>query len=126
MPTLSGNARALVLAKQRPSQPGLQRQGPRLAQTGASPGLIRPWPAKSFAGTKKLALTPQFLRARAQRYQYLATKARREACAVSGDPMAARLIELAEKFERDAIHDEEEARVLSAEQDAATSESLPG
>jgi hypothetical protein len=34
--------------------------------------------------------------------------------------------ELAEKFERDAIHDEEEARILSAEQDAATPDSLPG
>jgi hypothetical protein len=76
-------------------------------------------------GSEKLALTPQFLRARALRYQHLAAKARREACPEWGDPIAPRLIELAEKLERDAVRDEEEARVLMEEQDAATSRPLP-
>ena len=67
-----------------------------------------------------MALTPQFLLAQAVRYRYLAVKARREANAVSGDPIAPRLIELAEKLEGDAVHDEEEARILLAEQDEAT------
>ena len=65
-------------------------------------------------------MTPQFLLAQALRYRYLAAKARREASAVSGDPIAPRLIELAEKLEGDAVRDEEEARVLLAEQDEAT------
>jgi len=67
-----------------------------------------------------LAMTPQFLLAQAVRYRYLAAKARREASAVSGDPIAPRLIELAEKLEGDAVRDEEEARILLAEQDEAT------
>ena len=68
---------------------------------------------------EELALTPQFLLAHALRYRYLAAKARREASAVSGDPIAPRLIELADKFEGDAVRDEEEARSLLAEQDEA-------
>ena len=58
--------------------------------------------------------------AQALRYRYLAAKARREANTVSGDPIAPRLIELAEKLEGDAARDEEEARILLAEQDEAT------
>ena len=69
---------------------------------------------------KELALTPQFLVAQALRYRHLAAKARREANAVSGDPIAPRLIALAEKLEGDAVRDEEEARILLAEQDEAT------
>ena len=71
-------------------------------------------------GREELALTPQFLLAQALRYRYLAAKARREANTVSGDPIAPRLIELAEKLEGDAVRDEEEARILLAEQDEAT------
>ena len=67
-----------------------------------------------------MALTPQFLLAQAVRYRYLAVKARREANAVLGDPIAPRLIVLAEKLEGEAIRDEEEARILLAEQDEAT------
>ena len=58
--------------------------------------------------------------AQAARYRYLAAKARREASSVSGDPIAPRLIELAEKLEGDATHAEEEARNLLAEQGKAT------
>jgi hypothetical protein len=71
-------------------------------------------------GREELALTPQFLLAQAGRYRYLAAKARREANAVSGDPIAPRLIELAEKLEGDAVRDEEKVRILLAEQDEAT------
>ena len=71
-------------------------------------------------GREELALTPQFLLAQRVRYRYLAVKARGEANAVSGDPIAPRLIELAEKLEGDAVRDEEEARILLAEQDEAT------
>jgi hypothetical protein len=67
-----------------------------------------------------VALTPQFLLAQAVRYRYLAAKARREANGVSGDPVAPRLIELADKLEGDAVRDEEEARILLVEQDEAT------
>ena len=73
-----------------------------------------------------MAVTPQFLRARALRYRHLATKARTEAWRVWGDPIAPRLIELAEKLEGDAVRDEEEAGVLLSEQDAATPGLLPG
>jgi hypothetical protein len=69
-------------------------------------------------GREELTSTPQFLLAQAVRYRYLAAKARREVNAVSGDPIAPRLIELAEKLEGDAVRDEEEARILLAEQDA--------
>jgi hypothetical protein len=72
-------------------------------------------------GKEELALTPQFLLTRAVRYRYLAAKARREANPESGDPIAPRLIELAEKLEGDAVRDEEEARILLVEQDEATS-----
>ena len=65
-------------------------------------------------------MTPQFLLAQAMRYRYLTAKGRREANAVSGDPIAPRLIELAEQLEGDAVHDEEEARILLAKQDDAT------
>jgi hypothetical protein len=68
-------------------------------------------------GSEDLALTPQFLRARALRYQHLAAKARREAFTELRDPIAPRLIELAEKLEHDAVRDEEEARLLLEEQD---------
>jgi hypothetical protein len=64
-----------------------------------------------------MALTPQFLRARAARYQHLAAKVRREAGPELGDPIAPRLMELAEKLERDAVRDDEEAKVLLEEQD---------
>ena len=71
-------------------------------------------------GREELTSTHQFLLAQAVRYRYLAAKARREASAVSGDPIAPRLIELAEKLEGDAVHAEEEARILLAEQGEAT------
>ena len=71
-------------------------------------------------GREELALTPQFPLAQALRYRYLADKARREANAISGDPIAPRLIELAEQLEGDAVRDEEKARILLAEQDEAT------
>ena len=77
-------------------------------------------------GSEELALTPQFLRARALRYRHLAIKARGEACRIPTDPTAPRLIELAEKLKRDAVRDEEEASVLLAEQEAGTSGPLPG
>jgi len=67
-----------------------------------------------------MALTAQFLRARALRYQHLAAKVRREAGVEAGDPIAPRLIELAEKLEHDAVCDDE-ARVLLEAQGAATS-----
>ena len=70
-------------------------------------------------GREELALTPQFLLAQRVRYRYLAVRARGEANAVSGDPIALRLIELAEKLEGDAVCDEAEARILLAEQDKA-------
>lgn len=66
-----------------------------------------------------MAQTPQLLRARALRYQHLATKVRREAGSDSRDPIAPRLMELAEKLERDAVRDDEEARVLLQQQDTA-------
>jgi len=71
-------------------------------------------------GREELTSTRQLLLARAVRYRYLATKARREASAVSGDPTAPRLIELAETLEGDAIHAEDEATILLAEQGKAT------
>ena len=61
-------------------------------------------------GREELTSTHRFLLAQAVRYRYLAAKARREASAVSGDPIAPRLIELAEKLEGDAVHAEDEAR----------------
>lgn len=64
-----------------------------------------------------MALTAQLLHAQALRYRYLAAKARRDAQAVSGDPTARRLIELAEKLEGDAVRHEEEASILLAQQD---------
>jgi hypothetical protein len=67
-----------------------------------------------------LTLTPQVLLTQALRYRYLAAKARREAENVSPDPVAPRLIELAEKLEGDALRGEEEARFLLAQQDEAT------
>ena len=69
---------------------------------------------------EELTSTHQFPLTQAVRYRYLAAKARREASAVSGDPIAPRLIELAEKLEGDAVRDEEEARILLAEQGKAT------
>ena len=69
---------------------------------------------------EELTSTHQFLLTRAVRYRYLAAKARREANPVSGDPIAPRLIELAEKLEGDAVHAEEEASILLAEQGKAT------
>src|SRR5215212_3943539 len=69
---------------------------------------------------EELTSTHQFPLAQAVRYRYLAAKARREASAASGDPIAPRLIELAEKLEGDAVHAEEEARILLAEQGKAT------
>jgi hypothetical protein len=69
---------------------------------------------------EELTSMHQFPLAQAARYRYLAAKARREASAVSGDPIAPRLIELAEKLEGDATHAEEEARNLLAEQGKAT------
>jgi hypothetical protein len=67
-------------------------------------------------GRDEWTSTPQFLLAQAVRYRYLAAKARREASAVSGDPIAPRLIELAEKLEGDAVRDEEKVRILLADQ----------
>ena len=68
---------------------------------------------------EELTSTHQFLLALAVRHRTLAAKARREASAVSGDPIAPRLIELAEKLEGDAVRAEEGAKVLLAEQDKA-------
>jgi len=76
--------------------------------------------AQPNLGREELAITPQFLVAPALRYRHLAAKARRAADAVSGDPVAPRLIELAERLEGDAVRNEEEARILLAEQDEAT------
>ena len=76
--------------------------------------LFDPALAQPNRGREELALTPQFLHAQAVRYRYLAAKARIEANAVSRDPIAPRLIELAEKLEGDAARDEEEARILLA------------
>jgi hypothetical protein len=72
-----------------------------------------------------MALTPQFLRARALRYQSLAAKARREAGPEAEDPIAPRLIELAEKLECDAVRDDEEARALLEEQSLRRRARLP-
>jgi len=72
-----------------------------------------------------MALTPQFLRARALRYQRLARKVRREAGAEWGDPIAPRLIELAEKLERDAVQDDHEAGILLKARDAGISRPFP-
>lgn len=71
-------------------------------------------------GGEELTSTHRILLAQAVRYRYLAAKARREASAVSGDPIAPRLIELAEKLEADAVHAEDEARIPLAEQGKAT------
>jgi hypothetical protein len=60
-----------------------------------------------------MVVTPEFLHARALRYQRLAAKARREAGPDLADPIAPRLLELAEKLERDAVRDEEQARFCS-------------
>jgi hypothetical protein len=88
----------------------------RAVQLPVAPGL---GPAKSWERRvgPDASVPP---RAGGVRYRYLAVKARREANAVSGDPIAPRLIELAEKLEGDAVRDEEEARILLAEQDEAT------
>ena len=66
-----------------------------------------------------MVVTPEFLHARALRYQRLAAKARREAGPDLADPIAPRLLELAEKLERDAVRDEEQARVLFDVRDGA-------
>jgi hypothetical protein len=71
-------------------------------------------------GREELPSTHQLLLALAVRHRYLAAKARREASSVSGDPIAPRLIELAEKLEGDAVRAEEEAKILLAEQGKAT------
>src|SRR5262249_61368553 len=74
----------------------------------------------------RMTLTPKCLRAQALRYRYLASKARRLASTMPGDPVAPRLIELAEKMEGDAIRHEEEACPLLAEQtEDAIGGSLP-
>jgi len=73
-----------------------------------------------------MALTPQFCRARAARYRYLARKAERLASTLPGDPVAPRLIEFAEMMESSAIRHEDEACLLLAEQaEDATDGSLP-
>ena len=73
-----------------------------------------------------MAPTPHFHRAQAVRNRYLASKARRLASTLPDDPVAPRLIELAEKMECDAVRHEEEACLLLAEQtDASTGASLP-
>ena len=71
-------------------------------------------------GREELPSTHQFLLALAVRHRSLAAKARREASSVSGDPIAPRLIELAEKLEGDAVRAEKEAKSLLAEQGKAT------
>lgn len=81
--------------------------------------LLDPVSVPSNRGREELTSTHQFLLSQAVRHRYLAAKARREASATSGDPIAPRLIELAEKLEGDAVHAEEEARLL-AEQGKAT------
>jgi len=73
-----------------------------------------------------MPLSPKFRRAQALRYRYLASKARRLASTMPGDPVAPRLVELAEKMEGDAIRHEEEACLLLAEQtEDTTGGSLP-
>jgi hypothetical protein len=73
-----------------------------------------------------MALTPEFRRAQAARYRYLARKARSLASTLPGDPVTPRLIELAERMESDAMRHEEAASLLVAEQtEAATGGSLP-
>ena len=71
-------------------------------------------------GREELTLPPRFLLEQAVRDRYRAAEARREASAGSGDPIAPRLIELAEKLDRDATPVREELRVLLAEQARAT------
>ena len=73
-----------------------------------------------------MALTPEFRRAQALRYRYVASKARRLASTMAGDPVAPRLIELAEKMEGDAVRHEEEACLLLVEEmEDAIGGSLP-
>ena len=76
--------------------------------------------AQPNRGREELAFTPQFLAAQALRCQHLAAKARRQAIAVSANPVALRSIKLAERLEGDDARDEEEARILLAEQREAT------
>ena len=83
--------------------------------------LLDPAPVPSNRGREGLTSTHQLLLSQAVRHRYLAAKARREAGAASGDPIAPRLIELAEKLEGDAVRAEEEARILLAEQGNSTS-----
>ena len=71
-------------------------------------------------GREELTSAPRVLLEQAVRYRYLAAKARREASAVSGDPIAPRMIELAEKLDSDATRVEEDARILLAEQGKET------
>ena len=63
-----------------------------------------------------MAITPEIRRAQADRYRYLARKARSLACTPPNDPVTPRLIELAEKMEGDAMRHEEEACLLLAKQ----------
>ncbi|GEP59816.1 hypothetical protein [Reyranella soli] len=70
-------------------------------------------------GKEKLTSMPHFLLALAVRSRYLAAKARREAHALPGDPIAPRLIEVAEKLEDDAMRNEEEGRSRLAQQGKA-------
>ena len=68
-----------------------------------------------------MAPTPENRRAQAARYRYLARKARSLASTLPSDPVATRLIELAEKMGGDAMRHEEAASLLLAEQtEAAT------
>jgi hypothetical protein len=65
-----------------------------------------------------MGLGGQFLLTRALRYRYLARKARQFASTFSTDEIAPRMMELANKFERDAMRDEELGRTLQMEEAA--------
>lgn len=73
-----------------------------------------------------MALTPRVLRMRAQQYQHLAAKVRRQADTGAVGPIAPRLIELAEKLEHDAVRDEESALILAERQRALVGDPSTG
>jgi hypothetical protein len=67
-----------------------------------------------------MSLAPQFLLARALRHRYLATKTRKLATAATADDAIPSLLELADKLEREAASDEQEAHTLQEEEAADT------
>ena len=67
-----------------------------------------------------MSLAPQFLLARALRHRYLAIKTRKRAAAATDDVVLS-LLELADKLEREAASDEQEAQTLQEEEAADAS-----